>query len=354
MAIEKLNIGTKTANQGATPSGKLTATEFNQVVNKIDEVVEHCNDKDNRPSDSGILSFNAIVDKHNNVTNGAPSHNTQFPNTPDYMYRHIIFDKSRSTFLWETHAGDYPDCPAGDAYTTWTGSEEYVSNGHPRTDRLFRLNNNLYRWKDGSFQLMEMPQGTLTLETGEASYNIPISVGASVKKKKVGKYEDMVLTASIKNNELYLETSRPMADDEYAALLTCGIQKRKPEYYKPYSRYRWHIRRQYYPGSNHNGCKFEIEADGLWKCNGQSIRERLLALSGGSNGCRAYYCYKKTKKLPTDGRQFTVTYGVAIYKKDETPPLKRKSNMVYFYIDYQLTNYDAENGWWETSTAIHL
>lgn len=302
----------------------------------------------------GILPFNAIVEAHGSVSDEAPDYATQFPSTADGAYRHIIFDRSRGTFLWEIHAGDYPDCPAGDAYSAWTGSEEYVSEGHPRADRLFRLNNELYRWKDGMLQSIEAPNGTLTLETGEASYDIPISVGASVKKKKVGRYEDMVLTASVKNNELYLETSRQPADDEYAALLTCGLQKRKRECLKPYSRYRWHIRRQYYPGSDHTGCKFEIETDGLWKCNDESIRERLLSLSGGSNGCRAYYCYKKKKKLPTDGRPFTVTYGVAIYKKDETPPLKRKSNVVYFYIDYQLTNYDAETGFWETSTTIHL
>lgn len=302
----------------------------------------------------GIFPFNSIVEAHGSVSDDAPDYATQFPSAADGAYRHIIFDKSRRTFLWEIHAGDYPDCPAGDAYTSWKGSEEYVSNGHPRTDRLFRLNNNLYRWKDGVLQPIEAPNGTLTLETGEASYNIPISVGASVKNKKVGRYEDMVLTASVKNNELYLETSRPLADDEYAALLTCGPLKRKKNICKGYSKYRWHVRRQYYPDvSGRLGCKFTIDADGLWKCNDESIRERLLGLSGGSDSCRAYYCHKNRKKLPTNGRPFTVTYGVAIYKKDDTPPLKRKSNMVYFYIDYQ-NNYDAETGDGKTATTIHL
>ena len=97
----------------------------------------------------GILPFNSIVEAHDSVIDGAPSYDTQFPSAADGAYRHIIFDKSRRTFLWEIHAGDYPDCPAGDAYTSWKGSEEYVSDGHPRTDRLYRLANELYRW-DGT------------------------------------------------------------------------------------------------------------------------------------------------------------------------------------------------------------
>lgn len=94
----------------------------------------------------GILPFNAIVEAHGSVSDEAPDYATQFPSTADGAYRHIIFDRSRGTFLWEIHAGDYPDCPAGDAYTAWTGSEEYVSEGHPRTDRLYRMGNELYRW----------------------------------------------------------------------------------------------------------------------------------------------------------------------------------------------------------------
>lgn len=305
----------------------------------------------------GILPFNAIVEAHGSVSDEAPDYATQFPSTADGAYRHIIFDKSRGTFLWEIHAGDYPECPAGDAYTSWEGSGEYVSEGHPRADRLFRLGNKLYRWKDGVLQPIEAPNGTLTLETGEASYDIPISVGASVKKKKVGRYEDMVLTASVKNNELYLETSRPLADDEYAALLTCGSMRLTGGAgRKVFSRYRWHIRRQYYPtDDNNHGCQFALDADGLWKCNGVSIRQRLVDLSGGEDDpSRVYYCHGKKKKLPQNGRPFTVTYGVAIYKKDATPPLKRKSNMVYFYIDYQLTSYDADTGEGVRIATIHL
>lgn len=97
----------------------------------------------------GIFPFNSIVEAHGSVSDDAPDYATQFPSTADGAYRHIIFDKSRGTFLWEIHAGDYPNCPAGDAYSAWTGSEEYVSEGHPRTDRLYRMGNDLYRW-DGT------------------------------------------------------------------------------------------------------------------------------------------------------------------------------------------------------------
>lgn len=97
----------------------------------------------------GIFPFNSIVEAHGSVSDGAPDYATQFPSAADGAYRHIIFDKSRRTFLWEIHAGDYPNCPAGDAYRAWTGSEEYVSAGHPRADRLYRMGNELYRW-DGT------------------------------------------------------------------------------------------------------------------------------------------------------------------------------------------------------------
>lgn len=43
MAIEKLTIGTKTANQGINASGKLTAVEFNQLVNKVNEMIASLN-----------------------------------------------------------------------------------------------------------------------------------------------------------------------------------------------------------------------------------------------------------------------------------------------------------------------
>lgn len=43
MAIDKLNIGTKTANQGVNPSGKLAAVEFNQLVAKVNEMIQSLN-----------------------------------------------------------------------------------------------------------------------------------------------------------------------------------------------------------------------------------------------------------------------------------------------------------------------
>lgn len=45
MAIQELNIGTKTANQGVNASGKLTAVEFNQLITKVNEMIAHCNKK---------------------------------------------------------------------------------------------------------------------------------------------------------------------------------------------------------------------------------------------------------------------------------------------------------------------
>lgn len=43
MAIKKLTIGAKTANQGVNASGKLTAVEFNQLVDKVNEMIASLN-----------------------------------------------------------------------------------------------------------------------------------------------------------------------------------------------------------------------------------------------------------------------------------------------------------------------
>lgn len=43
MAIDKLTIGTKTSNQGVNASGKLTAAEFNQLVVRVNEMIDTLN-----------------------------------------------------------------------------------------------------------------------------------------------------------------------------------------------------------------------------------------------------------------------------------------------------------------------
>lgn len=45
MAISKLQIGTKTSNQGVNASGKLTAVEFNQLTAKVNEMIDTLNNK---------------------------------------------------------------------------------------------------------------------------------------------------------------------------------------------------------------------------------------------------------------------------------------------------------------------
>lgn len=43
MAINRLTIGTKTANQGVNASGKLTAVEFNELVTRVNEMIDALN-----------------------------------------------------------------------------------------------------------------------------------------------------------------------------------------------------------------------------------------------------------------------------------------------------------------------
>ena len=45
MAISKLQIGTKTSNQGVNASGKLTVVEFNQLTAKVNEMIDALNNK---------------------------------------------------------------------------------------------------------------------------------------------------------------------------------------------------------------------------------------------------------------------------------------------------------------------
>lgn len=43
MAIDSLNIGKKEPNQGINDSGRLSALEFNQLIAKINEVIDFFN-----------------------------------------------------------------------------------------------------------------------------------------------------------------------------------------------------------------------------------------------------------------------------------------------------------------------
>lgn len=43
MSIQKLGIGEKTSNQGINEYGKLTAAEFNDLVAKVNEMIEALN-----------------------------------------------------------------------------------------------------------------------------------------------------------------------------------------------------------------------------------------------------------------------------------------------------------------------
>ncbi len=46
MSIEQLTIGEKVANQGATPAGKLTAVEFNELVDRVKDLIDNANDNE--------------------------------------------------------------------------------------------------------------------------------------------------------------------------------------------------------------------------------------------------------------------------------------------------------------------
>ena len=43
MSIERLTIGEKTTNQGATSGGRLTATEFNELVARVNDLIDNAN-----------------------------------------------------------------------------------------------------------------------------------------------------------------------------------------------------------------------------------------------------------------------------------------------------------------------
>lgn len=43
MSIQKLTIGEKTQNQGVNAAGKLTATEFNELTARVNELIDAVN-----------------------------------------------------------------------------------------------------------------------------------------------------------------------------------------------------------------------------------------------------------------------------------------------------------------------
>lgn len=64
MSISKLNIEVKTANQGTSSAGKLTALEFNKLVDKVNEMIAEMNKTVYITQDEydALVAGNALVD----------------------------------------------------------------------------------------------------------------------------------------------------------------------------------------------------------------------------------------------------------------------------------------------------
>lgn len=58
MSIARLDIGEKTSNQGATANGKLTAAEFNELVARVNDLINNANKVVYCSQDE----YNALVD----------------------------------------------------------------------------------------------------------------------------------------------------------------------------------------------------------------------------------------------------------------------------------------------------
>lgn len=43
MSIAKLDIGEKTSNQGATAAGRLSADEFNELLSRVNDLIDNAN-----------------------------------------------------------------------------------------------------------------------------------------------------------------------------------------------------------------------------------------------------------------------------------------------------------------------
>ena len=43
MSISKLTIGQKTTNQGATPGGRCSSAEFNELIERVNELIDDAN-----------------------------------------------------------------------------------------------------------------------------------------------------------------------------------------------------------------------------------------------------------------------------------------------------------------------
>jgi exopolyphosphatase/pppGpp-phosphohydrolase len=68
--METLDIGKKTANQGINANGKLTAQEFNQLVDKVNEMIAELNNKvyvSQEEYDALVASDNIIPNVEYNI-----------------------------------------------------------------------------------------------------------------------------------------------------------------------------------------------------------------------------------------------------------------------------------------------
>ena len=169
MAITELDISAKTSNQGANAQGKLTALEFNQLVNKVNETVRSVNNNVESASNehkairksfsdslasatqeqhdtlacSGIVAFDGFV--------GDVSDDTQETSAPIVRDPRGKVQQGAATVHFSTADGNFLIKQDGTYYPTWT--DDYLwqnRNLSPWADKAYYNVNDGKLYKIGS------------------------------------------------------------------------------------------------------------------------------------------------------------------------------------------------------------
>lgn len=151
MAISKLNIGNKTANQGINDRGRLTAPEFNKLVDTVNEVVESCNDTADTLSINAIVAFDGSVgDVSDDTTySGAPIVRDPNQRVSQGVTRVYFSTADQQFLIYDPDEKHY--------YSDWDNAYLWQdADGAPYADKAyFNVNNGrLYQFID--YQLREI------------------------------------------------------------------------------------------------------------------------------------------------------------------------------------------------------
>lgn len=150
-----------------------------------------------------------------------------------------------------------------------------------------------------------------------------------------GGEEDCGIKLHTDGEEIYIETTRELKENEVPVLLTRGTRRNMSNHGKKAgrqkrwrSKYRWHVMHpmtsnhdKEHPEYDYKGPSAEIASDGLWQHLGYNgsepmvrylFKKHYISDRNGEKSISVYKCHGSYYKLTNNRPQCKITYGVAI------------------------------------------